>query len=454
MAETKSYSMFSDFFASIADHGRSIIDLAWTRNEARSAEGLIGLCRQLIGGSGEASNLALATELLDGYVALERHEKTAFFEALNEGLGAPKDLLAQAARAYLAEPSAQSEMALNNAAEPVRRELLRRLNQAPGATLKLVRMREDLLVDIKEHPELAPVDSDFAHMFRSWFNRGFLELRRIDWQTSAAILEKVIQYEAVHAIDDWDDLRARIAPADRRLYGFFHPRLPDEPLIFVEVALTESMAASVTDILKPERPALNVMQAKAAMFYSISNCQQGLKGISFGNFLIKQVVAELQHEGLAVKTFATLSPIPTLSRWLKGLAEDDKLPLKPDARAIMERLEESHWSDLAATSDVEKQLVSLTSYYLLNVKGRGEHPLDPVARFHLGNGARLERINWLADLSPGGQKQSMTLMVNYLYKLDEIEKNHETFARSGTIAASRDVIKQARMAPFDEPADV
>lgn len=446
MTESRSYSMFGDFFSTIADRGRSIIDLTWTQNQARSAQGLIELCRQLIGGSGEASNLALATELLDGYAALERAEKTVFFQSLNEGLGASRESLEKAARAYLAEPSAASQMALCRVAEPLRRELLRRLNQAPGATLKLVRMREDLLDDLKEHPDLAPVDADFAHMFRSWFNRGFLELRRIDWQTSAAILEKVIQYEAVHTIHDWDDLRARIAPADRRLYGFFHPRLPDEPLIFVEVALTEAMAGSVTEILKPERPIIDIAQAKAAMFYSISNCQAGLKGISFGNFLIKQVVAELQHEILTLKTFSTLSPIPTLARWL---GQVDRAALKAEVASILDEI------DTTEPSELEKILLPLTADYLLNQKDAKNRPLDPVARFHLGNGARLERINLQADLSPTGHKQSHGLMVNYLYKLDQIEKNHETFARSGTIAASRDVIKLARSAPLasaPEPA--
>lgn len=447
MAEARTYSVFGDLFSTIAEHSRSIIDIGWARNQARTAEGLITLCRQLIGGSGEASNLALATEVLDGYSSLDRSEKTAFFKALNEGLGAPRDALEAAARAYLADPSISHEMALSLAAEPPRRELLRRLNHAPGATLRLVRMREDLLKDIKEHPELAPADHDFSHLFMSWFNRGFLELRRIDWQTSAAILEKVIQYEAVHAINDWDDLRARIAPSDRRLYGFFHPRLPDEPLIFVEVALTGTMAASVTDILRPDRENIEASQARAAMFYSISNCQAGLKGVSFGNFLIKQVVTELQNEQLPLRTFATLSPIPTLGRWLNSQGTS---LLKSDSQSLLAQLGKTHWLDLPLSAEVGKFLPQLTAHYLLNEKGRDDRPADPVARFHLGNGARLERINWLADLSPAGQKQSYTLMVNYLYKLDEIEKNHETFAQSGTIAASRDVIKLARQAPLAE----
>ena len=447
MAETRSYSVFGDFFSNIADRGRSIIDLTWTRSEARSAEGLVGLCRQLISGSGEASNLALSSEVLDGYAALKRPQKTEFFKALNDGLGAPREKLEAAARAFLAEPSAKTELALGKAAEPMRRELLRRLNSAPGATLKLVRMREDLLADMKEHPELRYADGDFAHMFTSWFNRGFLELRRIDWQTSAAILEKVIAYEAVHAINDWDDLRARIAPEDRRLYGFFHPRLPDEPLIFVEVALTETMAASVTDILRSDRQVINANHAKAAMFYSISNCQAGLKGISFGNFLIKQVVAELQQEDLPLKTFATLSPIPTLAKWISKLPESGEPTLKEEAAKPLMSLQDQHWADLPASAEIGKVLTALTAHYLLNEKGSGSRPADPVARFHLGNGARLQRINWLADLSHAGQKQSYTLMVNYLYKLDEIEKNHEIFARSGSIAASREVIKLARTAP-------
>ena len=329
------------------------------------------------------------------------------------------------------------------AAEPRRQELIRRLNLAPGGTASLVRMREALLTHIKDHPALKHVDSDFVHLFASWFNRGFLVLQRIDWTTPANILEKIIRYEQVHAISNWDDLRSRLAPSDRRCYGFFHPQLVDEPLIFVEVALTRESPAAIAPLLDLTRAPIAATDATTAVFYSISNTQRGLGGISFGNFLIKQVVEEIKRELPNVQTFVTLSPVPGFAAWLKRERASENSPLLDAAsRATLEALDMPNWADDPDLAEqVKTELLPLAAYYFLEAKGSRGHPLDPVARFHLGNGARLERLNFLGDRSEKGTQQSHGLMVNYLYALDKIEANHEAFAEKGQVASSSAVRK-------------
>ncbi len=441
-----STSVFSELIASIADRGLGIIDLRRTRDQAATADGLGALCDQLLSGRGEASGIALAKEILKGYASLGAKEQKRFFQTLAQDFTAPADALAAAATAYLEDPSDRSAAEIVRAAEPRRQELLRRLNHAPNGTLSLVRMREDVLSHLKSAPELATVDTDFAHLFTSWFNRGFLELRRIDWRTPAAVLEKVIEYEAVHAISGWDELRARIDPPDRRLYGFFHPSLGDEPLIFVEIALMRDMSDSVATILAKRRDRIEPEDARTAIFYSISNCQKGLRGVSFGNFLIKQVVQELQRELPGLRTFATLSPVPGFAKWLAELRGGDGLA--PSSATALATLDKDGWwrEQATATAALEKTMTAMAARYFLAEKNADGRPIDPVARFHLGNGARLERINWLADKSARGLKQSHGLMVNYLYKLDDIEKNHEAFANAGIVAASSTVARLARAA--------
>ncbi len=443
-----STSVFSELIASIADRGLGIIDLRRTRDQAATVKGLGALCDQLLSGRGEASGIALAKEILKGYASLGANEQKHFFEALARDFSAPADALAKAAKAYLEDPSDRRAADIVRAAEPRRQELFRRLNHAPNGTLRLVRMREDLLSQLESAGELATVDTDFAHLFTSWFNRGFLELRRIDWRTPAAVLEKVIEYEAVHAISGWDELRARIDPPDRRLYGFFHPSLGDEPLIFVEIALTREMSDSVEAILATRRDRVEPEDARTAVFYSISNCQKGLRGVSFGNFLIKQVVQELQRELPGLKTFATLSPIPGFSRWVaERRGGDGHRPTAPNAANLGNLDKDGWWRDRSsANAALEKTLTAMAARYVLAEKTAEGRPIDPVARFHLGNGARLERINWLADKSDRGLRQSHGLMVNYLYKLDDIEQNHEAFANSGIVAASSAVARLAKSA--------
>jgi malonyl-CoA decarboxylase len=305
-----------------------------------------------------------------------------------------------------------------------------------------VAMRADLLNVKSGHKDLVALDRDVVHLLSSWFNRGFLVLRRIDWSTPAIILEKVIRYEAVHEIHDWNDLRRRIDPVDRRCYAFFHPALVDEPLIFVEVALTEAIPGAIAPLLAEDRQPVPIERARTAVFYSISNCQRGLGGISFGNFLIKQVVEELRRELPKLENFVTLSPVPGFMQWMKSTPY---LPVSEEERPLLEHLDDPHWiNDQELTAQLRPVIESLAAYYFLKAKTPKGRLIDSVARFHLGNGARLERIDWLGDVSPKGLRESAGLMVNYLYRLDDIEKNHEAYANQGEIAASSAVKKQLK----------
>jgi malonyl-CoA decarboxylase len=386
----------------------------------RQNRSIEALCRDLLGSSGEVSGMALARLILDRYADMDDAGKLAFFEFLTQDMGVDPEAVRDTLDAFETTPDRNTYRAFMTAAEPPRQELARRLNQVPGATAQLVAMRSDLLRLARDNPGLSIVDLDLKHLFASWFNRGFLVLRPINWTSSADVLEKIIAYEAVHAIDSWDDLRRRLQPTDRRCFGFFHPAMPDEPLIFVEVALSHGVPGAIHDVLSEDREAIAPDAADTAVFYSISNCQSGLAGISFGNSLIKQVVADLSQELPNLKTFVTLSPIPGLTRWL---SEGGKtMPEDADARR------------------------QITAQYLLHAKRDKGGPYDPVARFHLGNGASVHAIHAGADLSPNGQQQSGGVMVNYLYDLRQISQNHERFAASGEIAASSEVTALASAA--------
>ena len=286
---------------------------------------------------------------------------------------------------------------------------------------------------MRANKALAPIDKDFTHLFASWFNRGFLVLRRIDWSTPASVLERIIRYEAVHEIHDWNDLRRRIDPPDRRCYAFFHPALVDEPLIFVEVALIEQIPGAIAPLLETDRAPFAPERARTAVFYSISNCQKGLAGVTFGNFLIKQVVEELRRELPRIENFVTLSPVPGFRTWL---ASGDA-PIDQDMQALLAAVDDPDWTmDADKAERMRKAIEPLAAHYFLKARLPNGRVVDPVARFHLGNGARLERINWMGDLSRKGLKESGGVMVNYLYDLDEIEKNHEAFANQGEVMAS------------------
>ncbi len=435
---------FSDLLSTIADRGRALLGRLDWATDAGAASGQIDeLCQALVSGRGEASGIAIAREALDRYGRLAPDDKMAFFAVLAADYGPDDEALRAAFEAWRADPDPDTVGELHFAAEPRRQELFRRLNRAPGGTGALVRMREDLLDYKRSEPKLAIVDRCLSHLLASWFNRGFLVLRRIDWSTPAIVLEKIIRYEAVHAIRDWDDLRGRTDPADRRCYAFFHPALVDEPLIFVEVALTEAMPASIAPLLAEARPIAPPDKARTAVFYSISNCQRGLQGISFGNFLIKQVVEELRRELPRLDTFVTLSPVPGFTRWLQSDAGIEA-GATPD---LNESLKDPAWAaDPSRVETLRKPVEALAAEYFLRGKGRDSRSADSVARFHLGNGARLERINWLGDASVKALREGAGLMVNYLYDLDSIEANHEAYANFGVVAASSAVKRMSKPA--------
>jgi malonyl-CoA decarboxylase len=434
-----SNAFFSDLLSSISERGRTLLRRAGSSDTRQDASDLIELCEALLSGRGEASGTAMAREVLDRYRHLDKDGRLTFFEALARNYGPDREKLAQAIEAWRAQPNDDDAGELHLVSEPRRQELFRRLNRAPGGTSALVAMRADLLGLMKGHKDFATLDRDVVHLLSSWFNRGFLVLRRIDWQTPANILEQIIRYEAVHEIRDWNDLRRRIDPVDRRCYAFFHPALVDEPLIFVEVALTEQIPGAIAPLLAEDRKLVPTERARTAVFYSISNTQRGLGGISFGSFLIKQVVEELRRELPKLENFVTLSPVPGFMKWLKQ-AED--VPVSDEERALLAHLDRPDWFDNAElTSQLRAVLEPLAAHYFLKARTSKGRLIDSVARFHLGNGARLERIDWLGDLSPKGLRESAGIMVNYLYRLDDIEKNHEAYANQGEIAASSAVKK-------------
>jgi malonyl-CoA decarboxylase len=394
------------------------------------------LAAALLSERGEASGAQVARELHHVLRALDADDRRSFRRYLAAEFQPDKAALRTAAQRYLADATPEAAAALAQAADPPRQELLRRMNMAPGGTGALIAMRSELNPHLHDEPDLKLLDADLRHLFASWFNRGFLELRRIDWQSPAAVLEKLIAYEAVHEIKGWDDLRRRLAP-DRRCFAFFHPALPGEPLIFVEVALVQGLATAMPPLLAPEsdEEAARAQAARAdtAIFYSISNCQDGLRRISFGNFLIKQVVEELQAEFPQLKRFSTLSPVPGFRRWLMQRDASDP------ATALLPELErDGWWHDLAQSEKLRPALMRLCALYLTQAPSP-ENRIDPVARFHLGNGARLERINWLGNAAPRAIRESFGIMVNYLYDHDSIENNHEAFVRDGTIVRSAEV---------------
>ena len=396
---------------------------------ANSAAGMMALCRELLDHRGEASGLALAGEIIAGYQRLPPAGRLAFFSGLVSEFDVDANEVSAAAERYRARPDLEQLWSLTRAVEAPRQKLFRRINMAPDGTRTLVALRGHLLPLLRDHPGLRAIDSDLRHLFVSWFNKGFLELRRIDWSSPAMVLEKIIDYEAVHQINGWDDLRSRLRE-DRRCFAFFHPALANDPLVFVEIALTDAIPGDLAPLLVQQRKP-STGKINTVVFYSISNCHPGLAGISFGNFLIKNVVEELRKEMPALKTFVTLSPVPGFRRWL---ATADLTGLVPEA--LVARVKEP--LGRVVEQPVYDAQLKLCAHYLLREKSR-DAPLDPVARFHLGNGARLHRMHGGADLSAKGREQSAGIMVNYLYDLARIEENHEAFFDEGRIAVSRTI---------------
>ena len=383
------------------------------------------LCRDLLTSRGDVSGMSLAQLVLDRYADFNDDEKLALYTVMANEMDVSCGDAVSALQAYESAPTAANYAALTKKIEPARLQLIRRLNQTQDATTQLVAMRRDLLRLLDQHPDLAKLDIDFKNLFTMWFNRGFLVLRPITWGSPAHILEKIISYESVHAIQSWDDLRRRLQPDDRRCFAFFHPAMPDEPLIFVEVALTRGTPNSIQTILSETHRSLAAVDADTATFYSISNCQAGLAGISFGNSLIKTVVQHLLRDLPQIKTFVTLSPIPGLVKWLN----------------------ETNQFDVA--SDPQK-LAPLAAHYLLEAKHRNGQPRDAVARFHLNNGAFVEAVHADADISANGLAQSCGVMVNYRYDPTKISANHEAYANQQSVVASKAV---KALAEQIQPAD-
>jgi malonyl-CoA decarboxylase len=395
----------------------------------RRADRLTTLLRTLISQRGEASGAMLARRAVALYLGLDAAGREHFFSRLVREFSPSGDAVLAAAQDFHRDPSPAHLAALQRVVEPPRQEVFRRMNMAPGGTAALLDLRRELLTLMKKQPELAAIDHDLTHLLGSWFNRGFLELRRIDWKTPAAILEKLIAYEAVHVIRGFPDLKRRLE-RDRRCFAFFHPALADEPLIFVEVAFVNEMPADVAPILEMESAVGDPRRARCAVFYSITSCQPGLKGISFGNFLIKQVAEDLHAELPNLKVFATLSPIPGLRAWVNARA--------PEIGAALE-------SGATTVEAQREKLEALAAWYLTQEWQDGQ-ALDSVARFHLGNGARLERLDWMADASEKGLAQSFGLMVNYVYDLGDVERNHEEYVNRRRVVSSSAIEKLARAA--------
>lgn len=427
--------------------------LRWLRRAPDQSRNSVALrtlhstCRTLMSERGEADSVKFARAAISQYQELDKSGRLAFFSILAEEYAPDATEILAKAQRYADMRSAEALIELLHASEPPRQELLRRLNRAPQGTATILKMRSDLLQELAAKPHLAAVEADFHHLLSSWFNPGFLRLERVDWQSPAHLLEQIIRFEAVHEIQGWGLLRRRLGP-DRRCFAFLHPALPDEPLIFVEVALTHEMPAAIAPLVNDVAVDRHTERARYAVFYSISSCQPGLRGIALGNFLIKRVCEVLKAESPRLARFCTLSPIPGFRRWLKGaapgvtavpptaalrFAQAQELigPLLGENSASVERALEQ------AGPSVREALLRLASFYLCATR-IDDSGSDPVARFHLQNGARLARLNFLANRSVRGLDESLGLMVNYVYDLREIERNHEQFVR-GRVAAARDV---------------
>lgn len=408
----------------------------WTPSALRKhllneeTESIGSLCRMMMESDGEYSSLLLAERILAAYEALSEAERIDFFHILFEDYDIDIEQVKAAVDKYEAKPNAYNLVRLTTVSEPRRQELFRRINLSTNGTRRLVKMREHLLTAMRDRPEFKRIDTDFHHLFNAWFNRGFLVMEPLDWTTPAHILEKIIAYEAVHEIESWSELRRRLEPADRYCYGFFHPSMGDDPLVFVEVALTDHIPSSIGEILLREDDTELPQNASCAIFYSISNCHRGLAGVSFGNFLIKQVATSMKQRFPQLKTFSTISPAPGFHKWLVGAA-----PLDAELAEIASEFGAD--ADEATCAKLEK----VAAQYFLQEKDERGKPLDPVARFHLKNGAILERINVLGNPSAKGMKDSLGIMVNYVYDLSKVEHNHENYVRSDKVICSSQVKK-------------
>ncbi len=462
MSETETFvertlSHLTGLWRDIAQSAARSVGLS-AREPAQDPEALKALMAECLEArGGEVSARMRAAELGKAYLDLDAEGKRRFLEILAADFTVDEAALAGAIEDYQGAEEAEAKLAaeqrLRQASVPARVKLLTQFNALPEGVKFLVDLRADLLALPERTPLLNALDSDLRELLTSWFDTGFLDLYQITWESPAALLEKLIVYEAVHEIRSWEDLRNRV-DSDRRLFALFHPRMPDEPLAFIEVALVSGIARNIQTLLDEQAPQADPEAADTAIFYSISNTQKGLRGISFGDYLIKRVVPRLAAELPRIKTFATLSPVPGFRAWLEdcpretleeALSEAERGGVcalggsdEPQA-ALMAVLAKTDWhGDPVVRKALQGPLLRLCARYFLVRRASGE-PVDPVARFHLKNGARLEHINWLGDTSPQGLHQSAGLMVNYRYILDDIEKNHEAYMQDGQIAMSGEV---------------
>jgi malonyl-CoA decarboxylase len=427
------------FMKSIAAKYRDVLTLIqWGSEKPPSLKTIIALVEDLLSVRGESAGNRIANDLFTHYNQLSQPDKVAFLNLVADGYGPDPDVLDAAIQAYRNRPGGPSIAALRSATDSPRQIFFRRLNLADNGTLKIVKLREDVLKARAEIANFATLDADLSHVITPWFNIGFLTLQQMDWSSPANVLHKIISYEAVHEVKGWDDLRRRVEPADRRCFAFFHPRMPDEPLIFVEVALMPEIPADIGTVLDESRTPIAAEEASVAVFYSISNCQEGLRGIPFGNTLIKQVVELLSRKLANIKTFVTLSPVPGLATWLAKQRDMPDSVIPADQRRYLAQIG-TDWTPDDVAPDMRQALLAMTARYFLEARTLDGKVIDPVARFHLGNGAQLERINFAGDGSRNGLKQAHGVMVNYLYRSSKIEKNAQRFAEANEVVSSLDV---------------
>ena len=422
---------------SIADAGKELLNKALPVQ--KNLETLLELCDDLISYKGVASGIAIAREISEIYLSLSKEDKKKFFLAIDEKFKPNLEAAEKKSLEFIKNKNTNTLKELSSLAEGNRQEFIRRMNMAPNGTAFLVSMREDLLRFVLENSSLADLDEDFRHLFRSWFNPGFLRLERITWDTKAAVLERIISYEKVHKIKDMTDLKRRLEE-DRRFYAYFHPVLPDEPLIFVQVAFTQGLGNSVQDLIKPMMA--NEPKADTATFYSISNCQQGLMRVTLGNFLIKRVVYEIQQENPKIKHFGTLSPLPGFAEWVNYLEENKLRSILGNEDYEKVKFLRSTDIKIGDTRIIEhkKIIKKLTVHYLIKEKVNNK-PVNAVTRFHLGNGASIENIVINANVSDYGYQESFGIMVNYIYHLDKLEKIHEDYISNNHISYSEKIKK-------------
>ena len=422
-----------EIISSIADVGQKLFKKSVVKKN--DLESIISLCDDLISNKGAAFGITVARDITDLYHTLSPDNKLLFFKKINEKFKPDHNKVNSAIETYKREQNDKNLFKLFITSEGKRRELFRRVNMSPNGISTIVSLREDLLQILNDNKDLKPLDNDLRELFKSWFNPGFLKLTKITWDTKAAVLEKIIQYERVHKIKDMNELKRRLGE-DRRFFSYFHPALDDEPIIFVQVALTNGLGKSIQEIMKPTTG--NEKKYDTATFYSISNCQEGLTRVTLGNFLIKRVIYEIQEELPNIKNFGTLSPITGFRDWFTTLDEgviQNILGKIPYSTVSFLRSSSLKVGDGRIVSN-KKAIIKLVAHYLMNEKNKKDLPINDVCRFHLGNGAIIEDIVINANVSEVGFNRSFGVMVNYLYELKNIEKNHEDYVNNKNIIIS------------------